>query len=316
MAKRIIAGYRVQSTDIGDIETVLAQMRNVVERISNASFKRLLEKQVERIVDEITLGNYVQPNDKTIFQIAFDETIRRARCAELHADPTEYNLAISAQVLYGTEIKKGGKTEPCVFIKVNGRGNEEQYIKAFNKIKGLYKYDLYDIDEGDSENDIRSKTWQDISSRYSNDMPLGCQLFSYDNLRVSPGNLKFRSVKERAAEIAQETILNHALNMYSCGETIQPHKLMEFMFQALNLAAGKELVELKEMKNSQLLALLREITPGMIKAYPGEDLRESPQGKPSQQVPPEEDISGQKECEVPETACGEEPERTEKDAEN
>lgn len=270
MSKRIISGFRAQSCDIGDIETILAQMRNVVENISNKSFKKLLERQIERIVDEITLGRYEQPADKSIYDIALEETIRRARSAEVHQDPTEYNLAVSAQVLYGTEVKKSGKGDPCVFIKVNGCGNEDRYVKAFNKIDGLYKYDLYEADD-DSENDVRCKTWQSISERYKNDMPLGCQLFSYDNLVCLPETMEFRSVEARAAELAQEDAANYALNMYGCGDPIQPHKLMEFTFLALNRLTNREMIEFREMHRTKLLALLRPITKEMVTMIPGQD---------------------------------------------
>lgn len=272
MSKLIIFGYKAGSDDapivnIKDLEMILLSMKKAVMDEAQIRYNALLIRQIERIVDEIALGRFTRDPNTSILDIAKNETLRRIQYADRNMHPTEYNLSAGIQVLSLSD-KKG---RPVTYLKVNSPGSEEIYAKRFRKIKELIPYNIYEEDFDEKNEKVR--IWEDMGQKYSEDMPLCYNLFSYQELEyygdsleeAIRGKAKFRDPKERAEELAMEETANYALAMYSTGGEIQPHKLFEYVFEAELRMQRPEFTEFKLEKKNQLMAFLPVITDELIR---------------------------------------------------
>ncbi len=264
MSRRIIFGFRAgrsgqQITNVGDIEMILDQMRMIVRKQSIIRYTDLVCRQAERIADEIVLDRFHKAPDISVLELAEEETNRRIRSADRKMQPTEYNLSVGAQVLVLTE-KDGAAFS---YIKVNCPGNEDLYEKKFSKIPDLIPCSLYewDCEEGSAKYLI----WDAVRNKYTDNMPLCCNLFCYEDLVFDEGRASFLTPAHRADQLAAEETANHALAMYSCGDQIQPHKLFELVYQALTRIQHPEFREYNAIRKSQLLGILPNITLDSLK---------------------------------------------------
>ena len=272
MSKLIIFGYKAGSDDapivnIKDLEMILLSMKKAVMDEAQVRYNTLLIRQIERIVDEIALGRFTRDPNTSILDIAKNETLRRIQYADRNMHPTEYNLSAGVQVLSLSD-KKG---RPVTYLKVNCPGSEDIYAKKFRKIKELIPYSIYEQDFDEKNEKVR--IWEDMGHKYSEDMPLCYDLFSYQGLEYYGDSIesairekaKFRGPKERAEELAMEETANYALAMYSTGGEIQPHKLFEYVFEAELRMQRPEFTEFKLEKKNQLMAFLPVITDELIR---------------------------------------------------
>lgn len=261
MAGSVMKAFRMENgaENFSDIEFVIDQMRKIVEKQSNILFRGLVERQAERITDEIALGRYTnRPDGVPILDVAKEVTLDRMRFAEQNRQPTEFNLGISVQVMAGETEKK----EKRILFVVYAPGAGETYCSGFRKIKGIVPYDLSDLADG--KPDPHAAFWERVTERYGTDMPLGCSLFDYGALKLDAEKMKFRTREQRAAQYATEEAANIALSMYSCGRDIAPHKLMEYVSLALERITHPDFRRILDMKRTELTVIIPDITAKLV----------------------------------------------------
>lgn len=265
MAKKIITGFIVKGASyIADVETVIFEMRQIISKTANAAYRRLLQEQVERMVDQISTNQIDRPSNGSILDMAETEVMRRLKYADRQMQPTEFNLSAGVQIVL-TKIDK----EPAILLKLNAPNDIYSDILV-KKIKELQPFHLYESQAaGINKNDQRSEVWNNIMEKYENNIPLCCSLFNYNDLSIKPESLKFRSPAERAADMARERTINRLIAAYACDTEIPPFRLVEYMMEALNRIMCDDIHAEMESDTSRLLGILPNITVSMITERPG-----------------------------------------------
>lgn len=252
----ILTGFLLKDVyEVPNLELIIYEMRNIVEKKATIAYNNLIQTQVERIVDEITLNQYKRPEEDSILAIAVNEVNRRVLYAQSHMHETEFNLYIGIQVM-AAKIDNN----PVLYLKTICPN--DIYTKGFKKIKEMIPYDINedDLDAGKE----KAKFFQYISEKYSTDIPIVSTLLRYENIRCNPDTLKFRSPAERAEDIAIEKLMNHLLSCYGCDSQISPNKLMEYMNLVYNRLHNPEIIEEINMEKNHLKEILPTITKDLI----------------------------------------------------
>ncbi len=253
MSKILMKGYIVKDvSSVNELEAAVYNIKESIQQTANKAYENLVKWQIERIMDEVALGRYTCPNDKSPVDIAFNEVNMKVVKAEQNADHTEFNLYMGIQVLVS---QIDGK--PVIYFKTNTLN--ELYEKKLDKLKTLEKYYI-------TEDDLTAKKekaafWESISSKYHDDIPIESVVVRYNELNCNLSKLKFRSPQERAHDLAVEKIMNYLLSCYGCRQEIPPAKLMEYTMQAnarLKHADMEEAIRLEEEALKQVLPDIAE----------------------------------------------------------
>lgn len=257
MAQILLKGFLVKEvTALADVETILYEMRDIVERRASAAYAELVRWQTERIVDEIATNQFQRPADTSILDVAAGEVRRRMIYSDKRMQCTEFNISIGVQVLIG---KYEGK--PAVYFKI--LCPNDIYSKYLKKIPELVPLDINE-DDLNVKKGAKKEFWDSIEGKYQTDIPIIASLLNYDTISIHPENFKFRSVSERAADLAKEKILNQLLSSYACEQEIAPNKLMEYTLQSISRLKYSDIQELMEMEKQRLESFLPEINLEMI----------------------------------------------------
>ena len=257
MAQILLKGFLVKEvTALADIEMILYEMRDIVEKRASAVYADLVRWQTERIVDEISTNQFQRPAETSILDVAAGEVRRRMIYSDKRMQCTEFNISIGVQVLVG---KYEGK--PAVYFKI--LCPNDIYSKYLKKIPELIPFDINE-DDLKVKKGIKKEFWDSIEGKYQTDIPIIASLLNYDTISVHPEEFKFRSVSERAADLAKEKILNQLLSSYACEQEIAPNKLMEYTLQSINRLKYSDIQELMEMEKQRLESFLPEIDLEMV----------------------------------------------------
>lgn len=257
MPEILLKGYMVKEvTSLADVEMILYEMRDIIEKRASAAYAELVRWQTERIVDEIATNQFQRPENSSILDVAAGEVRRRMIYSDKRMQCTEFNLSIGVQILIG---KMDGK--PAVYLKT--LCPNDIYSKHLKKIPELIPFDI-------SEDDLKVKKgqkkefWDSVEMKYQTDIPLVASLLNYDHISIHPEEFKFRSPSERAADLAKEKILNQLLSSYACEQEISPNKLMEYTLQSLNRLNYSDIKKLMDAEKQNLESFLPEIDLEMI----------------------------------------------------
>lgn len=257
MAQILLKGFLVKEvTALADIETILYEMRDIVEKRASAAYAELVRWQTERIVDEISTNQFQRPTEVSILDVAAGEVRRRMIYSDKRMQCTEFNISIGVQVLVG---KYEGK--PSAYLKI--LCPNDIYSKSLKKIPELVPFDINE-DDLKVKKGVKKEFWDSIEGKYQTDIPIIASLLNYDAISLHPEEFKFRSVSERAANLAKEKILNQLLSSYACEQEIAPNKLMEYTLQSINRLKYSDIQELMEMEKQRLEAFLPEIDLEMV----------------------------------------------------
>lgn len=257
MAQILLKGFLVKEvTALADIETILYEMRDIVEMRASAAYAELVRWQIERIVDEIATNQFQRPADTSILDVAAGEVRRRMIYSDKRMQCTEFNISIGVQVLVG---KYEGK--PAIYLKI--LCPNDIYSKYLKKIPELVPLDINE-DDLKVKKGAKKEFWDSIEGKYQTDIPIIASLLNYDAISIYPEKFKFRSVSERAADLAKEKILNQLLSSYACEQEIAPNKLMEYTLQSINRLKYSDIQELMEMEKQRLESFLPEIDSEMV----------------------------------------------------
>ena len=257
MAQILLKGFLVKEvTALADIETILYEMRDIVEKRASAAYAKLVRWQTERIVDEISTNQFQRPTEVSILDVAAGEVRRRMIYSDKRMQCTEFNISIGVQVLVG---KYEGK--PSAYLKI--LCPNDIYSKYLKKIPELVPFDINEDDLKVTKG-AKKEFWDSIEEKYQTDIPIIASLLNYDAISLHPEEFKFRSVSERAADLAKEKILNQLLSSYACEQEIAPNKLMEYTLQSINRLKYSDIQELMEIEKRKLESFLLEIDFEMI----------------------------------------------------
>ena len=257
MPRTILKGYLVEeTTNLADIEMILYEMRDIVEKRASIAYADLVRWQVERIVDEIAINQFKRPEDSSILDIAAGEVRRRMIYSDKRMQCTEFNISIGIQILVG---KYEGK--PSVYFKV--LCPNDIYSKFLKKIPELVPLDINE-DDLKVKKGAKKEFWDSIEGKYQTDIPIIASLLNYDAISINPEEFKFRSPSERAADLAKEKILNQLLSSYACEQEVAPNKLMEYTLQSINRLNYSDIKDLLECEKQNLESFLPEIDLELI----------------------------------------------------
>lgn len=257
MPRTILKGYLVEeTTNLADIEMILYEMRDIVEKRASIAYADLVRWQVERIVDEIAINQFKRPEDSSILDIAAGEVRRRMIYSDKRMQCTEFNISIGIQILVG---KYEGK--PSVYFKV--LCPNDIYSKFLKKIPELVPLDINE-DDLKVKKGAKKEFWDSIEGKYQTDIPIIASLLNYDAISINPEEFKFRSPSERAADLAKEKILNQLLSSYACEQEVAPNKLMEYTLQSISRLNYSDIKDLMECEKQNLESFLPEIDLELI----------------------------------------------------
>lgn len=257
MPRTILKGYLVEeTTNLADIEMILYEMRDIVEKRASIAYADLVRWQVERIVDEIAINQFKRPEDSSILDIAAGEVRRRMIYSDKRMQCTEFNISIGIQILVG---KYEGK--PAIYFKV--LCPNDIYSKFLKKIPELVPLDINE-DDLKVKKGAKKEFWDSIEGKYQTDIPIIASLLNYDAISINPEEFKFRSPSERAADLAKEKILNQLLSSYACEQEIAPNKLMEYTLQSINRLNYSDIKDLLECEKQNLESFLPDIDLELI----------------------------------------------------
>lgn len=257
MPRTILKGYLVEeTTNLADVEMILYEMRDIVEKRASIAYADLVRWQVERIVDEIAINQFKRPEDSSILDIAAGEVRRRMIYSDKRMQCTEFNISIGIQILVG---KYEGK--PSVYFKI--LCPNDIYSKFLKKIPELVPLDINE-DDLKVKKGAKKEFWDSIEGKYQTDIPIIASLLNYDAISINPEEFKFRSPSERAADLAKEKILNQLLSSYACEQGVAPNKLMEYTLQSINRLNYSDIKDLLECEKQNLESFLPEIDLELI----------------------------------------------------
>lgn len=257
MPRTILKGYLIKDvTNLADIEMILYEMRDIIEKRASIAYADLVRWQAERIVDEIATNQFKRPEDSSILDIAAGEVRRRMIYSDKRMQCTEFNISIGIQILVG---KYEGK--PSVYFKV--LCPNDIYSKFLKKIPELVPLDINE-DDLKVKKGAKKEFWDSIEGKYQTDIPIIASLLNYDAISINPEEFKFRSPSERAADLAKEKILNQLLSSYACEQEVAPNKLMEYTLQSINRLNYSDIKDLLECEKQNLESFLPEIDLDLI----------------------------------------------------
>ena len=257
MPRTILKGYLIKDvTNLADIEMILYEMRDIIEKRASIAYADLVRWQTERIVDEIATNQFKRPEDSSILDIAAGEVRRRMIYSDKRMQCTEFNISIGIQILVG---KYEGK--PSVYFKV--LCPNDIYSKFLKKIPELVPLDINE-DDLKVKKGAKKEFWDSIEGKYQTDIPIIASLLNYDAISINPEEFKFRSPSERAADLAKEKILNQLLSSYACEQEVAPNKLMEYTLQSINRLNYSDIKDLMECEKQNLESFLPEIDLELI----------------------------------------------------
>lgn len=257
MPRTILKGYLIKdATNLADIEMILYEMRDIIEKRASIAYADLVRWQAERIVDEIATNQFKRPEDSSILDIAAGEVRRRMIYSDKRMQCTEFNISIGIQILVG---KYEGK--PSVYFKV--LCPNDIYSKFLKKIPELVPLDINE-DDLKVKKGAKKEFWDSIEGKYQTDIPIIASLLNYDAISINPEEFKFRSPSERAADLAKEKILNQMLSSYACEQEVAPNKLMEYTLQSINRLNYSDIKDLLECEKQNLESFLPEIDLELI----------------------------------------------------
>ena len=236
----LIKGFALNSTDPSDIELVLNEMKASAEKDAKRAYRELLQREIETLVDDISLGVFNRP-EESIYEWAVSELNNRIAYATAKQNETPYNLHLSVHVLFAE--------------------SKTIFTKRIAKIKGLKDFSIKDSIEPDP----KQKEWEDIFAKYAEGVsPLGVQVYPNGPIEISKETLKFRSPMQRAEERARYNLTNRYLSMFSCEQQIPNFRLMQRMDEAIMQLSTPEAKEEMQRMKVQLSGILPNITLALI----------------------------------------------------
>ena len=245
-------GFRTNTNNIAQIERLVDKMKQNIEKRANKIYCELLSLEITHIVDEIATNVYPRP-ERPIITEATELLNKKINVAMSKCYDTEYNFNASVNIF---SYDKQTYIELAAF--------NENFYDAIKSIQGLTDMSVDElIDSG--VNDDRRAIWQKIIKKYSSSSCMMIKLFPLKEF-VQPkfSDMYFEPKEVRAETLARHKMTNQFLNQYAGGGTIPPHKLMEYLDQALLKGAESNSKAIYEDNKERLMQILPAITEEMV----------------------------------------------------
>lgn len=250
----IIKGYKVKSTDLQQVEDVLAEIQKKAIMRSKHFYAELLADEIEALVDDIALGVINRPADISIYDCAKKELDRRIAWASGNNTVTPYNFAIQAAI-----FTCRGES----YIKLNM--NNEAFAKEIKTIQNAEECSVTD------DNSPNAEIWTEISQIYSeNNPPMVKQLFPCGPIEVEWERIEkyFHSRDERAELRVRHKITNLLLNLFGSGQEIPNYKLLRYLDEAFMLLGTDTVKAEAERLKTSIAASIINISEKDVKRNP------------------------------------------------
>lgn len=256
----IFKGYKIESTDLGAVETALNEIQKKVELKAKRLYGELLAKEIELFVDDIALSVLPRPTDRPIYDCCVNELNNKISWATSKNVITIYNLGVQATVF----THKGNS-----YIKLTIQN--ERLSKEIKNITGLQQFDLTDACAK-----TVSDTWNEIMEIYSDaNYPLYRQLYPCGSIIVEWNKVSchFHSPSERMELRLRYTLTGELLNLIGMQNEIPNYRLLPYLDEAmmmLDLPSIKAEAERRSKKNATVFV---NITEQMVKADPSAPIK-------------------------------------------
>lgn len=242
----VITGYRIKTTDLGDVEKEIQKVRVRINNIAQKKYQGLVGKEAAFLSDMICTNNIYNDTGGTIFDEAVNRVDKRISTAAAAALSSEYNFHIHAHLLV---------YDGYTYLKVICKN--ERFLSAFN-VGNIEPFHLSKQEDTDIEN-AKRKTWLKLHSLYMDFDPPVIDLspvFNRETLK-----LDYPSVDERCRQVARDAVCNEYLAKISGGGQIPPYLLMPYMHMAegmLETEDGENAVAERELALKEMLIDLNE----------------------------------------------------------
>lgn len=239
----VIDGFRLKTSDLNEVFTVLENVKARLYEMANREYHILLAEEVAFICDNVAMNNMTKDENNAIIDNAIGNLQFKMDNASKTNSATKYNFNIYVHIMpFGEET----------YIKVISPNNK--WLTSFS---GVEKYSLNESDAQNKDNK-KTKRWGELHAMYKDSEPFLMKLTQepqYD----SEFKLKYPDKKHRAETHARHTITNHLLNEISGYNTISPMMLMSYMDMALEMLEKPEVQADYKRKVANLMQILPDL---------------------------------------------------------
>ena len=252
-------GYRIKSTNIKKLETILLAAKLNLKEAAKSEYHRLLSEEITEIFDDIILGASERPNCP-IIDIAVNQLNTRISQAEMTNSGTEYDLRAGVTLIPDKEY---------TYVMLNA--SNAMLVKAFEDTKNIedYKVDSKSLNNGVKTE--QAEKWDSLHKQCSK-TPAILSAVLTNRMEVDPKYLSFESPVDRAKIRAQRNMINRLLNQYACGTEISNRQLMPLMDKALMRMLDDDIQEELQDMISHLATLLVDIKLDDVQRNPSEPI--------------------------------------------
>ena len=239
----IITGYRIKSTDFGEIEAKIDAVRKEVKQLTENIYYKKLAEEIAFLCDSVALNILQRSENESIFNSAVGNVNQMIRTVSMTGAPVNYNTQVYAHVM----SYKG-----YTYLKVICPNR--QLIKAF---KNLESYSLSESDCEDKNNE-KNIIWQKLHGLYEKREPMSLNL-THEVLNPDHKKLVYPTVAERCAVHARHNVENRLLNQIAGGEQIAPYRLMPFLDTAIAALDKSDVKSELYKKTQELMQILPDL---------------------------------------------------------
>lgn len=249
------AGYRIKSTNIQRVESILREAKRNLKSAAESEFHRMLSEEVCEVVDDITL-NVMQRPSCSILQAAQERLNEAIGKAEMSGSGTEYDLRSGVTLIPDKEYT-------YIILHVSNPVLE----KAFADTKGIESFKVSDEDVANGVKTPAAMKWEELQKRCSLQPSLMSATLT-NKIEADPSMLGFESPLDRAKTRARRTMTARLLNQYACGTEIRNNQLMPLLDKALTKMLTPAVQAELDGMVGQLAGTLIDVTLELVTSDP------------------------------------------------
>ena len=254
-------GFKIETKSLPAIEKIVNEMKVLIYKKAQKLFAELLSQEIQTLVDELATNVY---GDATLNQSIYKESVailnKKISIAMAKGYDTEYNFNAALNVF---------SYEKDTYLQL-ATPNKALYDAA-KEANGLKDLSIFSEIDSEQNKELR-KLWDAIVKGYQDHSCFVIKLFPLGPFEsVNFEKMNFKKPQQRAEILAHRRIVNQYLSIYAGGGDIPPHKLMEYMEQAIAKASSPETKSILEKYTADLLAILPVITEELIMRDPKEE---------------------------------------------
>ncbi len=240
----VITGYRLNATDIADIEKEMMKVRERISNISQSVFQSLAGNEAAFLCDMICTNNVSNDLQGNIMQEAEKRVLAKAESARLSGICADYNFGIYVHLLPYDEH---------TYLKVTC--HNEKLLRAFRTGR-IEEYGV-SKEEAQDEDNAKTAVWMKLHAMYKDANPPVIDMTPV--LRADYEKMKYPSLKERCERLAYEACVNEYLLKVSGGGQIPPYMLIPYVREAQRLAETEDGKRMQAERRVQLMEFLIDL---------------------------------------------------------